>query len=153
MRAASEDLSELPGVVADIGFVGAVDRGLDDDCRGAVARAGRAALDKALQIFGEPGHVEGAVLHTDIDVVGPGAGILAALGAAQHMAGMGAEVIDRLVLRQELDRAVDTACHCRPFLRAMSDHTESWTGSTFSPSPPSGGGEGKNGGAIGGDRT
>src|SRR6266571_7576242 len=111
MRAAPEDLAELPGVVADVGLVGAVDRGLDDDRRGAVARAGRAALDEALQIFGKPGHVEGAVLHPDIDVVGPGLGILAALGAAQHMAGMGAEVIDRLVLRQELDRAVDAACN------------------------------------------
>ena len=51
-------------------------------------------------VFGEPGHVERAVLHADIDVVGPGAGILAALRVGQHMAGMGADVIDRLVLRQ-----------------------------------------------------
>src|SRR5260370_28939464 len=111
MRAASEDLAELPGVVAHIAFVGAVDRSFDDDRRGAVAGAGRAGLDEALQIFGKPGHVEGAVLHPDIDVIGPGAGVLAALGATQDMAGMGAEVIDRLVLRQELDRPVDAACH------------------------------------------
>jgi hypothetical protein len=56
MRAAPEDLAELPGVVADIGVVSAVDRSLDDDRRGAVARAGRAALDEADQIFGEPRH-------------------------------------------------------------------------------------------------
>ena len=70
------------------------------------------AQDQAIYYLGaHTGHVEGAVLHPDIDVIGPGAGILAALGAAQHMPGMGAEVIDRLVLCQELDRAVDAACH------------------------------------------
>src|SRR5580704_5371409 len=74
VRATAEDLAELPSVETDVGGVGAVDRRLDDDSRGAMARAGRAALDQALQIFGEPRHVEGAVLHPDIDVVGPGAG-------------------------------------------------------------------------------
>src|SRR5258708_640410 len=118
MRAAPEDLAELPGIVADMAFVDAVDRRLDDDRRGAVPGAGRAALDEALEVFGEPGHVEGAVLHPDIDVIGPGAGILAALRAAQHMAGMGAEVIDRLVLRQQLDGAVDAAAHTRLLLFA-----------------------------------
>src|SRR5437762_4413719 len=74
MHAAPEDLAELPGVVADIGDVGAVDRRLDNDCRRAVAGAGRASLDQALQIFLKPSHIEGAVLHADIDVIGPGAG-------------------------------------------------------------------------------
>src|SRR6266568_3330365 len=153
MCAAPEGLAELPGVVADIGLVGAVDRCLDDDCRGAVARAGRPALDKALQIFGEPAHVEGAVLHPDIDVVGPGAGILAALGTAEEMAGMGAEVIDRLVLRQELDRAVDTARHCRPSLEQCPIILNRRRVPFFPPLPPFTGGEGENGGAIASDRT
>jgi hypothetical protein len=111
VHAAAEDLAELPGIEADIGGVGAVDRRFDDNCRGAVTRAGRAALDEALHVLAKPRHVEGAVLHADIDVVGPGAGIRAALRAGQHMAGMGADVIDCLVLRQQLDRAVDAARH------------------------------------------
>ena len=41
------------------------------------------------------------------------AACFATLGAAQNMAGMGAEVIDRLVLGQQLDRAVDAARHGR----------------------------------------
>src|SRR5204863_381907 len=80
------------------------------------AGAGRAGLDHAPQICFEPGHVKGALLHADIDVIGPGAGILAALRAGQHMPAMGADVIDRLVLRQELDRAVDAARHDRLLL-------------------------------------
>ena len=41
---------------------------------------------------------------------------LASLGLGQHMASMGADIVDRLVQRQELDRAVDAAGH-----RASSD--------------------------------
>src|SRR5207248_3512251 len=47
----------------------------------------------------------------DIDVVGPGSGILAPLPAGQQMPGMRADVIDRLVLRQQLDGPVDAARH------------------------------------------
>src|SRR5205085_8844053 len=116
MRAASENLAELPGIETDIRDVGAVNRRLDNDGRGAMARAGWAALDESLHVFAEPGHVEGAVLHANIDVVGPGAGVLAALRPGQHLAGMGADVIDRLVLRQEFDGAVDAARHDRLLL-------------------------------------
>ena len=77
MRAAAQDLAELPGVVADMRLVDAVDRRLDDHRRRAVARAGRPALDQPAHIVRQPGHVERAVLHADIDVVGPGAGVLA----------------------------------------------------------------------------
>ena len=45
VHAAPEDLAELPGVLADIRLVGAVDRRLDDDRRRAVAGTGRAVLD------------------------------------------------------------------------------------------------------------
>ncbi len=111
VHAAPEDLAELPGVVAHVCFVGAVDRRFDDDGRGAVARARRAGFDKAGQVFGKPGHVEGAVLHPDIDVVGPGAGIFAPLRAVQPIATMTAEIVDRLVLRQQLDGAIDRVRH------------------------------------------
>jgi hypothetical protein len=37
VHAAAEDLAELPGVEADIGGIGAVDRCLDDDGRGSVS--------------------------------------------------------------------------------------------------------------------
>ncbi len=114
MHAAPEDLAELPGVVADVGFVGAVDWRLDDDRRGAVAGTGRAALDEAGHVFGQARHIEGAVLHADIDVVGPGGGVLPPLRARQQMPAMGARVIDRLALRQQFDGAVDAAGHAQP---------------------------------------
>ena len=46
---------------------------LDDHRRRAVARARRPAVDQPAHVLGEARHVEGAVLHADIDVVGPGA--------------------------------------------------------------------------------
>ena len=52
-----------------------------------------------------------AVLHADIDVVGPGAGIVAALRVGQHVAAMRAVVVDRLILRQQFDGAVDAVGH------------------------------------------
>ena len=104
-----------------VGLVGAVDRRLDDHRRRAVARARRPAVDQPAHVLGEAGHVERAVLHADIDVVGPGARVLAALRVGQHMAGVLARVVDRLVLLQQLDRAIDAFRHefptidlCRP---------------------------------------
>ena len=111
MHAAAEDLAELPGVEADILPIGAVHRGFHDDRRRAVPRAGRPALDEPAHIFGEARHVEGAMLHADIDVVGPDMRILAPLRIGQHMAAVAAGVIDRLILFEELDGAVDATGH------------------------------------------
>ena len=108
VHAAAEDLAELPGIEADISGVGSVDRRLDNDCGRAVPRAGRTALDQPRHVFGEPGHVEGAVLHADIDVVGPNLGVFAPLRAGQHMAAVAAGVVDRLILSEQFDRAIDT---------------------------------------------
>ena len=113
MRAAAEDLAELPRVEADIGGVGAVDRRLDDNGRGTVPGARRPSLGQPPHIFGEPGHVERAVLHADIDVVGPGGGVLMPLRAGQYMPAMAADIIDRLALRQQFDRPVDPLRHRR----------------------------------------
>ena len=113
VHAAAEDLAELPGVEADVGGVGAVDRGLDDNRRGRVPGAGRPGLGQPGHVEGKPGHVERPVLHPDIDIVGPGAGVLAALGAGQHMPAMAAGVIDRLACGQQLDRPVDPFPHRR----------------------------------------
>ncbi len=118
--AAAENLAELPGIEADIGGVGAVDRRLDDDSRGAMPGAGRAALSQPLHIFGEPGHVERAVLHPDIDVIGPGAGVLAALRAGQHVPAVTADVVDRLTLGQQLDCPIDPLGHCHLLTHASS---------------------------------
>src|SRR5437016_2215294 len=54
VNAAAEDLAELPGVEPQIGRVGAVDRGFDNDGRRVAARTGRAALNQAAHVFGEP---------------------------------------------------------------------------------------------------
>ena len=111
VHAAAQDLAELPGVEVDIGGVDAVDRRFDDDGRGAVAGARRPAVDEAAHILGEARHVERAVLHPDIDVVGPGARVRAALRVGQHMPAMAADVVDRLVLLQQFERAVDAVGH------------------------------------------
>ena len=84
--AAAEDLAELPGVETDIRLVRAVHRRLDDDSRRAMSGPRRSAIDHAAQIFREARHVERAVLHADIHVVGPGRRIDAALRAGQHVA-------------------------------------------------------------------
>jgi hypothetical protein len=76
---ATKDLAELPGVEAHIGSIGTVDRSLDDDGRRAVPRASWAVLDQTLHVFGKTRHVERAVLHPDVDIVGPGIRVLAPL--------------------------------------------------------------------------
>ena len=93
VHTAAEDLAELPGVEADIGGVSAVDRRFDDDRRGTVARAGRAAIDETAHVLGEARHVEGAVLHPDIDVVGPTLCVLAPLGVSQRVSAMAADIV------------------------------------------------------------
>ena len=111
MHAAAEDLAELPGIVAHMRGVDAVDRRLDDDRRRAMARPRRPGIAHAAQVFGKARHVERAVLHADIHVVGPGAGIDAALRMGQHMAAVRAVVVDRLVLLQKFDAAIDPLTH------------------------------------------
>src|SRR6267142_5254356 len=111
MHPATKDLAELPGVEAHIGGVGTVDWSLDDDGRRAVPRASWAALDQTLHVFGKTRHVERAVLHPDVDIVGPGIRVLAALCAGQYMTAMTADIIDRLVGCQQFDGAVDAVRH------------------------------------------
>ena len=98
VHATPEDLTELPGIEPHICLVGAVHRRLDDDRRRAMAGARRATIDHATQILGQPRHVERAMFHADVHVVGPGAGIVAALRISQHMTGVRAVVVDRLSL-------------------------------------------------------
>ena len=75
----------------------------------------RPGIDHAVHVVGEAGHVEGAVLHPDIHVVGPGRGIDAALRLGQHVAAMRAVIIDCLILLQQLDAAIDPLAHgCPP---------------------------------------
>ena len=111
MHAAAKDLAELPGVVTHMRGVDSVYRRFDDHRRRAVPRSCRAGIDHAAHIVGKSGHVEAAVLHADIHVVGPGAGIDATLRTGQHMAAMWTVVIDRLILLQQFDAATDPLGH------------------------------------------
>ena len=114
MRPASQDLAKLPGIEANIRLVRAVDRSLHDHRRRAVTRSGRAAIHQPPHIRLEAGHIERPVLHPDIDVIGPGAGVVAPLLMGQHVAAMLAVVINRLPLLQQFDGSVDTVRHVGP---------------------------------------
>src|SRR5271167_3815461 len=111
MHAAAENLPELPGAGADVVFVDAVDRRLDDYRGCAMAGAGRAALDKAARVRLEAGHIERPVLHAHIDVVGPVGSVLTALGKGEDVTAVSPVVIDRLILGQKLDCSVDPVGH------------------------------------------
>src|SRR6185295_14209844 len=102
---------ELPGVVTHMRGVNSIDRRLDDHRRRAVSRPCRPGVDHTVHIVGKAGHVEAAVLHDDIHVVGPGAGIDAALRMGQQMAAMRTIIIDRLILLQQFDAATDPLTH------------------------------------------
>jgi hypothetical protein len=51
------------------------------------------------------------VLHADVHVVGPGTSIDATLRMRQHMAAVWTVIIDRLILLQQLDAAIDPLPH------------------------------------------
>ncbi len=111
MRPAAEDLAELPGVVTHMRGIDSVHRRLDNDGRCTVPRPRRPGIDHAAHVRGKARHVEGAVLHADIHVVGPGAGIDVPLRMGQHMAAVRTVVIDGLILLQKLDAATDPFPH------------------------------------------
>src|SRR5712691_8818118 len=96
MHATGEDLPELPGIVAHDQLVRAVYGDFDNHCRRAVTAAGGAAVHQAMHIRVQPGHVEGAVFHADVDVIGPGVGVLLALLVSQDVPGMATDIINRL---------------------------------------------------------
>ncbi len=123
MHAAAEDLAELPGIVTHMRGIDAIHRGFDDHRRRAVARPGRSGVDHALHVLGEPGHVERAVLHADIHVIGPGRCIDAPLRTAQHVSAMRTVVVDRLILPQQFDATTDPLSHDGP-LRQFPPMTE-----------------------------
>ena len=107
--AATEELAHLPGVVADHLLRQAVDRDFHHDGRGAVAGFRGAALDQAAHVLLQPAEIEGAMLHADVDVVGPGLGVVLPGLEAQVMTGVVAHVVDGLILAQQFDGAVDTS--------------------------------------------
>ncbi len=96
--AAAEDLAHLPGVVADHVFRQAVDREFDDDGGGAMAGFRRSAFDQAAHVLFKAGEVEGAMLHADVDVVGPSVGVFLAGLEPEFVPGVMAHVVDRLIL-------------------------------------------------------
>src|SRR5712691_12541533 len=111
MHPAAEDLAELPGVVTDMRGVDSIHRCLDDHRRRVVPRPCRPGIDHAAHVPGKAGHVEAAVLHADIHVVGPGSSIDATLRMGQHVAAMRTVIIDRLILLQQFDAATDPLTH------------------------------------------
>ncbi len=114
MHPAAEDLAELPGVVTHMRGVDAIHRRLDDHRRRAVPRPCRPRIDHAAHVFGKAGHVEAAMLHADIHVIGPGSGIDAALRMGQHVAAVRTVIIDGLILLQQFDAATDPLTHEGP---------------------------------------
>src|SRR6516165_3886096 len=98
VHAAAKDLAELPGIEADIGGVGAINWRLDNDRRSPMPGARWPALHEPAHVRGKAGHVEGPVLHSDIDVVGPDMRVLASLLIGQHVAAVAAGIIDSLIL-------------------------------------------------------
>ena len=111
MRPAAENLAELPGIVTHMRGIDAVHRRFHDHRRRAMARPCRPGIGHAAHVGGQARHVERAVLHADIHVIGPGAGIYGALCMGQHMAAVRAVVIDGLILLQQFDAAVDPLTH------------------------------------------
>src|SRR5262245_26357839 len=77
--------------------------------------SGGASIDQTTYVLGQTGHIEGAVLHADIDVVGPGPSIRLALRETQHVAGMLADVVDGLILGQKFNGSIDSGCHEQSF--------------------------------------
>jgi hypothetical protein len=73
-------------------------------------------IDQPTHVFIQPGHVEGAVFHADVDVVGPRLRVFAALLIRQNMPGVAPHIVDRLPSFQQLNGAIDTPCHDQPLL-------------------------------------
>src|SRR4029077_9899827 len=79
-----------------------------------VPRAGGPPSAEPDHRSGEPRHVERPMLHPDIDVIGPDMRVFAPLRIGQHMAAMATAVINRLVLLQKFDGAIDAVGHGFP---------------------------------------
>ena len=98
MNASGKDLSDLPGVVSNFGFTHAVHRQFDVYCGGAMAAVGWAAVGEPSHEVVESGHIEGTVLHADVDAVGPGFRQLFAALVREVGSGVGAHCEDGLSL-------------------------------------------------------
>src|SRR6516164_9839706 len=105
------NLAKLLGIVTDMRSVDSIHRCLDDHRWRVVPRACWSSIDHAAHVLGKAGHVEAAVLHSDIHVVGPGSSIDATLRTGQLVAAMRTVIIDRLILLQQLDAATDPLTH------------------------------------------
>ncbi len=107
MHAGGEHLREHPGVGSYRRFIDPVHRHVDDHRRRAMTAPGRAAGDQSFHVLGQALDVVRRVLHVVADVVGPRLRVLDALFEASLGAVVRARVVDRLTLREQLDRAVD----------------------------------------------
>jgi hypothetical protein len=79
-----------------------------------VTAVGRASVDEAAHKFIQPWHVEGAMFHADVHVIGPSAGHLLAAFVAKIRSGVAALIVNRLALVEQLDRFVYPFGHQSP---------------------------------------
>src|SRR5437867_1122182 len=107
MHATGEDLPALPGVIAHDRLVGAFHGDFHHHRRRAVTAAGGATVHQAVHVRVQPGHVEGTVLHADVDVIGPGVGILPALLMGQDVPGMTTDIVNRLAGCEQGNGTID----------------------------------------------
>ena len=107
MYAPRKNLAELPGVEAHDLFRCSLHRRFDDNGRRSVSTASGATVDETAQILIQPGHVEGAMFHTYVDVVGPCSRIFYALRVGEHMPCVSSHIVDRLVLGKQFDGSID----------------------------------------------
>ncbi len=106
MHPTRQDLAKLPGVKAHNIAADAFHRRFHNHRGHAMARARRPAIHQAAHIVIQPGHIKRAMLHAHVYIVGPGGGVGLALFIGEHMAGVPADVVDGLILRQQFDGAV-----------------------------------------------
>ena len=111
MDPAREDLAKLPTVEAHDLLINPFDWRFDDHRGRAMAAGGGTTVNQAAHVVVEPRHIKRAMLHADIDIVGPGVRIKFALLIGDDVASMAAGIIDRLILRQKFNGTVDTGWH------------------------------------------
>ena len=109
MHATGEDLPAWPGVIAHDRLVGALHGDFHHHRRRAVAAASGGAIHQAVHVCVQPGHVEGTVLHVDVDVIGPRCGHLAGPPRASGRAWYGPDIGNRLAGFSQGNGTIDMA--------------------------------------------
>src|SRR5262249_21826369 len=110
MHTSSEHLRKHPRVRTHRCFIRAINRHIDDDGGHAMAALGRPTSREPLHILCESFDVVWRVFHVIADVVGIDLSVFLPLLKATLRTGMRTGVIDRLSLREQFDRSIDSFC-------------------------------------------